>query len=66
MIEGAGPVSSSRMRRGSGAPVKRAGIGAQPLDQTNSRRDHQLGSYRHVVENIAGVPTVTLNRGKRK
>lgn len=62
---GAQVTSSSRMRRGALAPKKRAGIGAQPIDGTNSRRSHQPGSFRHVVESIGGTPTVSMPHRKR-
>jgi hypothetical protein len=56
---GAQVTSSSRMRRGALAPVKRrAGIGAQPIDGTNNRKSHQPGSFRHVTESM-GQPSMT-------
>jgi hypothetical protein len=57
--------STTRLRHPPLAPKKRAGIGANPIDGTNNRRSHQPGSYRHVVENVAGVPTVSLPNRKR-
>jgi hypothetical protein len=63
---GAQVTSTSRMRHGALAPKKRAGIGAQPIDGTNNRRSHQPGSYRHVVENMAGAPTVSLPHRTRR
>lgn len=65
-IQGAEPGSSSRMRRGALAPTKRrAGIGAQPIDQTNTRRSHQPGSFRHVAESGSGQPFALLTTRKR-
>jgi hypothetical protein len=60
------PIGNTRVRKGSLAPKKRAGIGAQPIDGTNSRRSHQPGSFRHTVENMAGAPTVSMTPRKRR
>ena len=59
------PLGASRMRKGALAPTKRrAGIGAQPIDQTNGRRSHQPGSFRHTVESH-GQPYAVLTTRRR-
>lgn len=63
-LEGAGPSPTTRLRHPPLAPKRRAGIGAQPVDNTNGRKSHQPGSYRHTVESM-GQPYATLTTRKR-